>query len=129
MNTLWLQLVRGSDKPDLIVSTHDLYSVYEGGLQDLQRYADADMASAGFESLKYKSAPLVFDDNTNFATTGEMMYFLNTNYLYLIEHSDARWEQDDEKKPVNQDAVVIPLYWMGQMATSNRSLQGLLHDV
>jgi hypothetical protein len=129
MNTLWLQLVRGSDKPDLIVSTHDLYSVYESGLQDLQRYADADMASAGFESLKYKSAPLVFDDNTNFATTGEMMYFLNTNYLYLIEHSDARWEQDDEKKPVNQDAVVIPLYWMGQMATSNRSLQGLLHDV
>jgi hypothetical protein len=129
MNALWLQLVRGSDKPDLIVSTHDLYSVYESGLQDLQRYADADMASAGFESLKYKSAPLVFDDNTNFATTGEMMYFLNTNYLYLIEHSDARWEQDDEKKPVNQDAVVIPLYWMGQMATSNRSLQGLLHDV
>lgn len=128
MNTLWLSLVRGTDKPDLIVSSHDLYNYYESALQANQRYADSKAASAGFESLKYKTASVIFDSNTNFTTTTEDMYFLNTDYLYLVEHSEARWTQDDDKVPVNQDAVVIPMYWMGQLVTSNRSLQGLAFD-
>ena len=128
MNAHWLSLNRGTDKPDLIVSTHDLYAAYEATLQDNQRYADAKMGALGFEALKYKSAPIVFDSNSNFTTTGEKMYFLNTDYLYLIEHPDARWSQDDEKVPTNQDAVVIPIYWMGQLVTSQRSLQGVMFD-
>lgn len=129
MNSLWLATNRGNDKPNLIVASHDMYSLYESGLQDLQRYADSKMASAGFEALKYKSASVIFDDNTNFGTTAEKMYFLNTKYIYMMEHPDARWTEDDEKTPVNQDAVVIPIYWMGQMVCSNRSLQGVLFDV
>jgi len=129
MNAQWLAQNRGTDKPDLIVSSHDLYSIYESGLQDNQRYADAKLGSLGFESLKYKSASIIFDDNTNFGTTAELMYFLNTKYLYMIEHSDARWTEDDEKVPTNQDAVVIPIYWMGQLVTTNRSLQGRIHDL
>lgn len=129
MNTQWLAQNRGQDKPDLLVFSHDLFSIYEGGLQDLQRYADAKMASAGFEALKYKSASVIFDDNTNFGTTAEIGYFLNTKYLYLMEHPDAQWTEDDEKVPVNQDAVVVPIYWMGAMCCSNRSLQGRIHDL
>ena len=128
MNTLWLRQVRGTDKPDLIVSSHDFYSFYEGQLQALQRYADAKSAAAGFETLKYKTANVLFDDNTNFSTTAEKMYFLNTNYLKLTQHSQAKWTQDDDKVPVNQDAVVVPIYWMGQLVCSNRSLQGILKD-
>ncbi len=128
MNAEWLSQTRGADKPDLIVMSHDFYAIYEGGLQDLQRYADAKMASAGFEALKYKSASVIFDDNTNFGTTAEKAYFLNTKHLYLMEHPEARWTEDDEKVPVNQDAVVVPIYWMGAMCTSNRSLQGVVID-
>jgi hypothetical protein len=129
MNKLWLQLVRGTDKPDLIMTSHDFYSILEGGLQDNQRYMKEKEAYLGFESLMYKSAPVVFDDNTNFGTTSEQMYFLNTKYLYLMEHPEARWTEDDEKVPVNQDAVVIPMYWMGNVCCSNRSLQGKLIDL
>jgi hypothetical protein len=64
MNTLWLTLVRGTDKPDLIVSTHDFFAAYWESLQDLQRYASADSATAGFQSLKYVTADVMFDDNT-----------------------------------------------------------------
>lgn len=128
MGKLWLRLNRGVDKPDLIVSSHDLYVAYEDTLQDRQRYSDAKMAAAGFETLKYKTANIVFDDNSNFSTTAEKMYFLNTKYLYLVEHTDARWDQDGDKVPVNQDAVVIPIYWMGQLVCSNRKLQGVLMD-
>ncbi|MGL5011799.1 MAG: phage major capsid protein [Paracoccaceae bacterium] len=128
MNRFWLQLNRGTDKPDLIMASHDLYSLYELGEQQLQRYMDADLAKAGFQTLKYKSADIVFDDNTNFATNGERMYFLNTDYLYLVQHKEAQWTMDEEKKPTNQDAVVIPMYWMGNLVCTNRALQGVFLD-
>lgn len=128
MNDLWLSLNRGADKPDLIVMTHDLFALYELGLQELQRYASADEGMVGFGALKYKSADVVFDDNTNFDTTDEKAYFLNTQYLYLVQHREAKWTMESEKTPVNQDAVVIPMYWMGNLVTTNRSLQGVMFD-
>jgi hypothetical protein len=128
MNLLWLQCVRGTDKPDLIVSTHDNFSYYWESLQDLQRYASADEATAGFQALKYVTADVIFDSNDNFATTGEKMYFLNTEYLELVVHRDANWTQLEEKSSVNQDAVVIPIIFQGQLTCSNRSLQGVLFD-
>lgn len=128
MNDLWLDLCRGADKPDLIIMTHDLYSLYELGEQQLQRYSNADMAQAGFATIKYKSADVIFDDNTNFGTTDEKAYFLNTDYLKLCQHREAQWTMDAEKTPVNQDAVVIPMYWMGNLVVTNRSLQGVLFD-
>lgn len=128
MNALWLQLNRGMDKPDLIVFSHDFYSLYELGLQENQRYASAQMAEAGFQSVMYKGADVIFDDNSNFSTTAEKGYFLNCKYLEVRQHRDAQWSQDDPKRVVNQDAVVIPIYWMGNMTCSNRSLQGILID-
>ncbi len=128
MNSLWLPLNRGADKPDIILFSHDFYSLYEIGEQQLQRYMDAKLAEAGFVGLKYKTADVMFDDNTNFTTTAEKGYFLNTDYLYVDQHKEAQWSQDEEKRPVNQDAVVIPFYWMGNLVCSNRSLQGVLFD-
>lgn len=129
MGQLWLPLVRGTDKPDLLIFSHDVYNAYEGALQQNQRYMDARSARAGFEVLKYKTADVIFDDNSNFGTTAESGYFLNTDYLFMIQHTDAKWSQDDDKVPVNQDAVVMPIYWMGQLVCSNRSLQGKLIDI
>jgi hypothetical protein len=128
MNQLWLDLVRGKDKPDLIIMSHDVFSAYEESLQDLQRYGDVQSASVGFESLKYKTANVIFDSNTNFGTTAEKAYFLNSDYLGLVQHPQAQWTQDEQRTPVNQDAVVVPMYWMGQVVVTNRSLQGVLID-
>lgn len=128
MNRLWLSTTRGTDQTDLIVMSHDLFALYEAGEQDKQRYADSDLAKAGFTTLKYKSADVIFDDNTNFATSAEKAYFLNTDYLYLVQHAQAKWTVGEEKTPTNQDAVVVPIYWMGNLVTTNRSLQGVLFD-
>jgi hypothetical protein len=125
-NQLWLPCVRGTDKPDIIVLSHDYFAFYEGSLQSNQRYMKVDSAGLGFEELMYKTAQVIFDDNTNFGTTASRGYFLNTKYLYLVQHSQAQWTQDDDKKPINQDAVVVPLYWMGNMVVTNRNVQGVL---
>lgn len=128
MNALWLSLCRGADKPDLIVMSHDFFSLFEIGEQDKQRYASEELAKAGFTGYKYKGADVIFDNNTNFGTTAEKAYFLNTDYLAIEQHRSAKWTRDDEKKPVDQDAVIIPIYWMGNLCTNQRSLQGVLFD-
>jgi hypothetical protein len=130
MQALWLELNRGMDMPDLIVSTHDFYTLYWSSLTDLQRYSNdsAKSANAGFNMLKFNQADIVFDSNENFTVTGEKMYFLNTEYIELCVHRSANWSQMEEKTPVNQDAVIIPMIWSGQLTCSNRSLQGVYID-
>lgn len=128
MGQLWLQCVRGSDKPDVIISSFDFYSLFELGEQDHQRYQSSELADAGFTSMKYKGCDVVFDSNSNFTSTQERMYFLNTDYLWIVQHQDAKWSADEVKRPTNQDAIVIPIYWMGNVVCTFRPGQGILFD-
>ncbi len=132
MMKLWLNCKRGNDAPKLIVMTNDLYAAYWNSLVALQRYdsdSSLDDATAGFNALKFNSADVIHDlQATNFTATGETAYFLNTDYLEVCVHRDANWTTLDEKMSVNQDAVVIPLIFQGQVAVSNRSLQGRMID-
>lgn len=124
MNPLYLNLTRGSDQTDLIAADANYYSMYEEGLQDNQRYMDSDLASAGFYSLKYKRADVFCDVGSGIPANH--MYFMNTDYLDLVVHRDANMTELDEKVPVQQDAVVVPFLWMGNLVVRNRKLQGVL---
>jgi hypothetical protein len=124
---LYLAITRGSDTPDLIVAGNTYYQYYEQSLTELKRYTSSDDAKGGFISLKYKMADVIFDSGTlGGGMSANKMYFLNTDYLKLKVQKDAQLTQMDDKVSVNQDAVVIPLLFMGNLTLSNRSLQGVL---
>jgi hypothetical protein len=124
MGALWMKLIRGAEKPDLIVADGEIYSTYESGLQVNQRYADAKLGSLGFETLKYKSAPLVFD---GVATGLTGAYYLNTKYMKFEIYSGRNFEALDlpDQSP-DMDAVTRHLAFMGALTLSNRSMQGRL---
>ena len=124
MLPLYMELTRGNDKPDLIVSSNNYFTFYESGLVSQKQYVDKEMASGGFMSLQYKGIPVIFDGVSGMANS--RMYFLNTNYIEMVTHEDANMTVMDEAKPYNQDAVVVPILWMGNMTVSNRALQGIL---
>ncbi|QGH72933.1 MAG: major capsid protein [Siphoviridae sp. ctdEk19] len=124
MLPLWLRLVRGDDKPDLIVMDYNYFTFFESSQTSLKRYADESKANAGFTSLKYKGADVIYDGGSGIPSNHA--YFLNTDYLQLVAHKDADMEIMDEMKPYNQDAVVIPILWMGNLVVSNRALQGVM---
>lgn len=129
MLALWLELTRGGDNPDLIVSANDYFTFYEESLTSLKRYTqeDNDPANGGMLSLKYKSADVFHDGGTKGGgITASRMYFLNTDFLRMVVHQDANMTEIDEQRAVNQDAVVIPIIWQGNLTTSNRSLQGVI---
>ena len=127
MLPLWLNQVRGDDKPNLIVSSNDYFTFYEASQVSLKRYTGSDdsgSVNGGFTSLKYKSADVVFDGGSGIPNSH--MYFLNTDYIDLVVHKDANLSVQDEMSPYNQDAVVIPVLWMGNLIVTNRRLQAVL---
>jgi hypothetical protein len=119
----WLTVDRGpDDQPDLIVFDSIYYQFYENSQTSLKRYSSSQQADGGFVILKYKGADVLFDSAIS-ASTG---YFINTEYLKLAVHKDADLEVMEETRPVNQDGVVTPLLWMGNLICSNRKQQAVL---
>lgn len=122
LNALWMKLIRGTEHPDLIVGDAEIYSTYEGGLQENQRYADARLGALGFETLKYKQAAIVFDGTATGLTGG---YMLNSKYMKFEIYTGRNFEQLDlpDQSP-DMDAVTRHIAFMGALTLSNRSKQG-----
>ena len=123
MNNIAIATMRGTDKPDIYVGDQIYFTYYLESLQDKQRFLSTEDASAGFRGLKHWDGADVFYDSN---CPASHMYALNTNYLFFRSHKDRKFKQLDRKSSINQDGTVIPLYWMGNMTVSNRSLQGLI---
>lgn len=131
MNAMALSLVRGTDRPDLIVADGNYYNYYLSSLQAIQRITDPDLAGAGFTSLKYYghggSADVVLDGGQGGNCPVNTMYFLNTDYLHFRPHKDRNMVPiGDERYAINQDAMVKLIGFAGNMTGSNLSLQGVL---
>ena len=127
MAPLYYKLTRGTDQPDFIVMSDDYFNFFEQAQVSLKRYAptsENDSGTAGFVSLKYKSSDVFFDSSGGIP--GSHAYFVNTKYLDFVAHSEANIEMMDNLQSVNQDAIVKPILFMGNLAVSNRSLQGVM---
>lgn len=127
MNRIYVQQVRGTDKPDLIVADNNYYRLYLESLQAIQRIASDDEASAGFMSLKYMSSDVVLDGGYGGGAPTNTMFFLNTDYIYFRPAAGRMFEPlGDERFAVNQDAMVKLIGFAGNMTVSNRRLQAVL---
>lgn len=124
MQATWLESTRGDDKPDLIVSSNDYFTFFENSQTSLKRYTDDSMAQAGFVSMKYKTADVIFDGGSGIPAAH--MYFLNTDFLELVVHQDADLTEVPDQRAVNQDASVTPIIWQGNLVCSNRNLQAVI---
>lgn len=127
MNTLWASCVRGSDRPDIILAGSTIWGTFMASMQPLQRFSDANMASLGFENVKFMNAPVVLDGGIGGFATATDMYFLNTRYLSFRPHKDRNMVAIGKKRTaVNQDATVEILGWAGNLTCSGAQFQGRL---
>ena len=125
MLPLYLRLTRGADVPDLIVADDTYFTFFEQSQTSLKRYAPSDTGQAGMISMKYKGADVVYDSSAA-GIPDAHMYFLNTDYISLVVHQDADMEIMPELRSTNQDAIVVPVLWQGNLTVSNRALQGVM---
>jgi hypothetical protein len=128
MNRVWVQLVRGADRPDLIIADNTYWRNYLEALQPIMRLTSQDKeGEIGFDSLKYMSADVVLDGGYGGGAPSNTMYFLNTDYIFFRPHSDRNFAPiGDDRFAVNQDAMVKLIGFAGNMTVSNRLLQGFL---
>ena len=133
MDALVVQLIRGSDKPDLIVADNVYYKLYLQSMQSIQRITDSGNSSQGigFASLKYYGAGMasdvVLDGGIGSAATANHMWFLNTKYIMFRPHADRNFVPiGGERQAVNQDAIVKLIGWAGNLTTSGSQFQGVL---
>lgn len=127
MNIAYSNLIRGTDKPDLIITDNNLWLFYLTSLQAIQRITNDKMASAGFTNLKFMDADVVLDGGQGGNCPANHMYFLNTDYLHYRPHSERNMVVlGGERMNTNQDAIVKLIGWAGNMTASNCALQGVL---
>ena len=133
MDSLAVQLIRGTDKPDLIVCDNNYYRLYLQSLQSIQRITDGgnSSAGAGFASLKYYGAGMasdvVLDGGIGSSATANHMWFLNTKYMLFRPHADRNFVPiGGERQAVNQDAVVKLIGWAGNICSSGPQFCGVL---
>ncbi|MCH9837504.1 phage major capsid protein [bacterium] len=132
MNRVIVQLVRGTDRPDLIVFDSNLYRHYLESLQANQRFtSDTGSAGAGFTSLKYYGAggscDVVLDGGIGGNCPTDTGYFINTKYLHWRPHSARNFKPiGGDRQSVNQDAVVRHIGWAGNLTCSGVQFQGVL---
>ncbi len=146
MNRLWLSIARQADRPDLFIADNTYFRYYWESLQAIQRIQDERSGMAGFASLKFMDADVVYDGGFQGTAAGNVsvlgnggswlsgsgapansMYALNTEYIFLRPHKDRDMVPlDPDRFSVNQDAMVKLIAWAGNMSVSNRFLQGVL---
>lgn len=131
MNRVAVQLVRGTDRPDMIVADNNYYRYFLESMQAIQRVQSEDSAAAGFTSLKYMGAGLNCDVFLDGGIGGQIptntMYFLNTKYIFFRPHRDRNFVPiGGDRQSVNQDAIVRLIGWAGNLTSSGAQFQGIL---
>lgn len=127
MGIMYSQLVRGTDRPDLIITDNNNWLFYLASLQAIQRITNDNLGQAGFTNLKYMDADVVLDGGVGGGCPANHMYFLNSDYIHYRPHSDRNMVvMGGERMNTNQDAIVKLIGWAGNMTSSNCSLQGVL---
>lgn len=102
--------------PKFMISGVTPHSMYEAGLQTLQRFMDSKEGDAGFKVLAFKTARFIFSQYG-----GSNVYFLNPkNYNIVVSKQYFRDKGNTVEIP-SQNAFVFKIYSALQAIVNNRS--------
>jgi len=127
-NSMWASLIRGMDRPDLIVVDNFMWSTYMASLQAQQRFTGTTTAALGFPTIKYMDADVVLDGGIGGFAVTKTAYFLNSKYIFFRPHADRNMVPlaPNRRYAINQDAEVQILAWAGNMTSAGPQFQGRL---
>jgi hypothetical protein len=130
LNLLWGKLVRGMDRPNLVVMDSVYWQFYVNALQALQRFTNTTDANSGFVTLKFMDADVVLDGGIGGFMPASTAYMLNTKYLMYRPHRDRDMVplSPGKRYSVNQDAEVQIMAWAGNLTSNGLQFQGILQE-
>lgn len=130
LNSLWSSLVRGTDRPDLIVLDNIYWTYYMGSLQAQQRFTSPETGNLGFPTLKFMDADVVLDGGIGGYCPASTGFMLNSKYIKWRPHKDRNMVplSPNRRYAINQDAEVQILAWAGNLTTSGAQFQGRIQN-
>ena len=130
-NLLWASLVRGQDRPDLIMCDTTVWNTYIESLQAQQRFSNTNDADAGFATVKFMDADVcldggIYNGNNGSGAPAGTAFFLNTKYLKYRPHAQRNMVSlsPERRTSTNQDAETAILAWAGNVCVNGRMFQG-----
>lgn len=128
MNAMWASLVRGADRPNLIIMDSLFWTQYTAALQAQQRFSDPKMADFGFPTIKFMDCDVVLDGGIGGFASARTAYFLNTKYFKWRPHAQRNMVplSPNRRYAINQDAEVQIIGWAGNATCSGPQFQGRL---
>lgn len=122
MANIYNSISGGTELPDFIITVQDLFEKYETLCQIYLQISNTKIGDAGFQELAYKNAVM------RFSGYGEanMMFFLNSKYLYLISAPDGFFYRDEFERASGRLRWDAPIVFYGNFCASNCRRQGVL---
>jgi hypothetical protein len=126
-NRLW---VNGS-MPDFEFTTQANFEAYEALATEKIRFTDTKMGDLGFQAIAHKTAEVIFDPFVPApgGSGGGYWYFVNTDFIEFVRHSQAWMTRLDTQRPYNQDAWTTPVICMGNLVTGMRRAHAVITNV
>lgn len=119
---------RGPEKPDCIVTTVAIKSLINIMMiknSTINREGSAEMAQLGYDTIKYRGAEIMADDNV----TAGRLYLVNTKFLRFQVLREGNFKMTKEKEPVGGLFKVMQLYVFSNFTTGARRLQGVMSGI
>ena len=134
---IFAQVVRETSKgrkgADLILASESHYGAFEAGLQSIQRITDGGgMGKLGFPSLKFygggRSIDVVLEGGIGSYMPDDITYVLDTKSLRMRYHPQRNFSRmGGKQRPINQDAVVQQIGFMGELTMTDPQHQSKLY--
>ena len=111
LTTAWNSASKGSGSksaPSLLVGSADAHAGFEGTLQALQRFIDADEAKAGFKTLSFKTAQFVFSQYA--PTTLDQVWGINPKSFQIVVFKNAYRQKGEVMEIPGSHGYVMKIY-------------------
>lgn len=134
LNSIMTQRSRGTKAADLLLMSPEHYAAYDAATVAIQRVNDtSSLGKLGFTSLKYfgagRSAEIVQEGGIGSNMPSNTTYGLDTDNLWVRYHPERNFNKIGKAlMPINQDANVQYIGFMGELTMTNPLFQWKLID-
>lgn len=128
INRCQILSTRDGDLTDVIFADNTYYQHAWNAVNAITRLqSENDSGKVGYRYIIVNGVKLVLANGSNNNCPSLHMYGLNTDYIYLMAHSDCNMTKlGKERLPERQDASITYMGWAGNLVCSNSSLQWVL---
>lgn len=117
--------------PNLILTDQNTFEMWRAAYYSKYRQTTTSDPNYPFENFKFNRATVMWDEfmpdsySNSLTITYGTAFFINTSFMKVKYDKETNFVSTPFQKPVNQDAKVAHILWMGNTVITNRRKLGI----